>query len=196
MPYTTPGKNFALDALAAEITHVGLLQATAIAAVTGTAASDLLTKVGHGLVNGDVVIATLLAGGEGVGLFNNVPYYVVGVAGNDFQLSPVAGGAAVNFTTDIVDCTITKYTELAGGSYARQAIAWAAAADGSVDDTTNGIDFDVAAGTTVAAAGYYDAAAAGNLLLLDPVTPETFTGDGVYTLSDADFDLNLDRVPA
>jgi hypothetical protein len=81
----------------------------AITGVTGVASTDLLTKASHGLVNGDTVILTLLGGSEGTGLSNNVPYAVVGVSGNDFQLSLTVGGAAINFTTNIVDCTVRKY---------------------------------------------------------------------------------------
>lgn len=80
----------------------------AITGVTGTASTDILTKASHGLVNGDTVIPTLLAGGEGTGLSNGSRYAVVGVSGNNFQLSLTIGGSAINFTTNIVDCTLRK----------------------------------------------------------------------------------------
>src|SRR5688572_19809700 len=140
MPFTVAGKNAMLNALGALTTHIGLMTATAVTAVTGTAATNLLNKASHGLSNGDVVIVTLLAGGEGTGLFNNVPYFVVGVSGDDFSLAETSGGSAIDFTTAIVDCTVTKYVEITGGSpaYARKAIAWDAAAIGAMSDSTNG----------------------------------------------------------
>ena len=196
MPYTIAGKNIMLDRFGVLNTHLSLHTATAITAVTGTAATDLLTKAGHGLSNGDLVLVTLLAAGEGTGLFNDVPYFVVGVAGNDFQLAETSGGAAINSTTAIVDCTVTKYIELSGGSpaYARKAIAYNAAALGTMDDSTNGAIFDVAAGGVVDAVGFYSASTAGTCYAIDPVTQETFGAQGTYTCTDADLDLNSDRV--
>ncbi len=195
MPYSIAGKNAMLNALTALATHCGLLTATAITAVTGAAATDLLTKAGHGLSNGNLVMLSLLAS-EGAGLFNDVPYYVVGVSGNDFQLSETSGGAAINFTSDVVGCTVTKYVEISGGSpaYARKAVAYNAAAVGSADDSTNGAVFDVPAAAVVDAVGFYSASTAGTLYGIDPVTQETFGGQGTYTLTDADLDLNGDRV--
>jgi hypothetical protein len=197
MPYSILGKNAMLDALTALATYCGLLTATALTGVTGTASTNLLTKASHGLSNGDLVIATLLVS-EGAGLFNDVPYYVIGVAGNDFSLTEIPAGAAIDFTTDITDCTITKYVELTGGSpaYARKAIAYNAAAIGVADDSTNGAAFDVPAAGVVDAVGYYSAVSAGTLYAIDLVTQESFGAQGVFTLSDADLDLNGDRVAA
>lgn len=198
MPYTIAGKNAMLNALGALNTHVSLHTATAITGVTGANATDLLTKTSHGLSNGDLVMLTLLGAGEGTGLFNGVPYFVVGVAGNDFQLSETSGGSAINFTTDITDCTVTKYIEISGGSpaYARKSIAYNAASVGSMDDSTNGAVFDVPAAAVVDAVGYFSASTAGTCYAIDPVTQETFGGQGTYTLTDADLDLNGDRVAA
>lgn len=198
MPYTIAGKNAMLNALAALATHCGLFTATAITGVTGTASTDLLNKSAHGLSNGDVVMLTLLGTGEGTGLFNNVPYFVVGVSGADFQLAETSGGAAINFSTNIVDCTVTKYVEISGGSpaYARKAVAYNAASVGSVDDSTNGAVFDVPAAAQVNAVGFHSASSAGTLYALDDVTQEIFGAQGTYTLTDADLDLNGDRIAA
>ena len=196
MSYTILGKNAMLNALGALNTHIGLLTKTAITGVTGTASSDLLNKSSHGLSNGDMVVLSLLGGGEGTGLFNGVPYFVVGVSGADFQLAETPGGAAINFSTNIVDCTVTKYVELSGGSpaYARKAIAYNAAAVGSMDDSTNGAVFDVPAAGVVDAVGFYSASSAGTCYSIDDVTQETFGSQGTYTVTDADLDLNGDRV--
>jgi hypothetical protein len=197
MPYTIAGKNAMLDALTALATYCGLLTATAITGVTGTATTNLLNKTSHGLSDGDLVILSLLAS-EGAGLFNDVPYFVVGVAGSDFSLAETSGGAAIDFTTDIVGCTVTKYAEISGGSpaYARKAVAYAAAAVGLADDSTNGAVFDVPAAAVVDAVGTYSASTAGTLYGIDPVTQETFGGQGTYTLTDQKLDLNGDRVAA
>lgn len=198
MPYTIAAKNAMLNALAALATHCGLLTGTAITGVTGTASTDLLNKTSHGLSNGDVVILTLLGTGEGTGLFNNVPYFVVGVSGADFQLSLTAGGAAVDFSTNITDCTVTKYVEVSGGSpaYARKAVAYASAAGGVADDSTNGAVFDCPAAAQIDAVGFFSALTSGTLYGVDPVTQETFGSQGTYTLNDAKLNLNGDQVAA
>src|SRR4030042_4492453 len=112
MPYSTLGKHLMLDARkgtnpTTPITHAGLFEeAAAITSVTGVATTDLLTKVGHGLTNGDLVVLRSLTGGTG--LVEEFPYYVVGVAGNDFQLSQLSGGSAFNFCTDISSVSVVK----------------------------------------------------------------------------------------
>lgn len=198
MGYTIAAKNAMLDALAALATHCGLMTATAITAVTGTASSDLLNKTSHGLSNGDVVVVTLLGTGEGTGLFNDVPYFVVGVSGADFQLSLTSGGSAINFTTDITDCTVTKYVEISGGSpaYARKAVAYNSAVGGSVDDSTNGAEFDCPAAAQVDAVSFHSASTSGTLYAIRAVTQETFGSQGTYTLNDAKLNLNGDQVAA
>jgi hypothetical protein len=172
------------------ITHVGLYdEDAAIAAVTGVASTDILTKVGHGLVNGNLVVLRSLTGGTG--LFTEIPYYVVGVSGNDFQLSRVSGGPAIDFTTNITTTEVVRLVEVSGGApaYARAAIAFNAASDASMDDSTNGAVVDVPAGFTINYVGFFSALAAGTLLAIDSVTAESFGGQGTYTVTDADLDL-------
>jgi len=81
--------------------------------------------------------------------------------------------------------------EVTGGSpaYARKTIAWNAASAGSVDDSTNGLVFDVPAGTTVSWVSFWNSAGTVRYLKKN-VTDETFGAQGTYTLTDADFDLN------
>jgi hypothetical protein len=191
MPYTTAGKNLMLNALGAAAGYVGLLTAgTAKTGVTGVAATDLLTKASHGLTNGDLAVLTSVTGGTG--LRANYPYYVVGVNGNDFQLSETSGGAAVNFSTALTDATVVKLTEVTGGNpaYARKAIAWSAAALGTMDDSTNGAVVDCPAAAVVDYVGFFSAATAGTCYGIDDVTQETFGAQGTYTVTDADLDLN------
>lgn len=80
--------------------------------------------------------------------------------------------------------------ELTGGSpaYARKAVTWAAAAGGTMDETTSPV-FDVAAGSTVAYVSYWNTAGTVRYLK-KAVTSETFAGQGTYTLADTDIDLN------
>jgi len=180
-----------LDHLGTEILYVGLFdEAAALTSVTGVATTDLLTKTSHGLTNGNLVVLRSLTGGAG--LVEEFPYYVVGVSGNDFQLSQVSGGSAVNFTTDISSVSVVKLVEVSGGSpaYARKSIAWNAAVDGSMDDSTNGAEFDCPAGAVINYAGFFSALTNGTLYGIDPVTEETFGAQGTYTLTDADLDLN------
>ena len=80
--------------------------------------------------------------------------------------------------------------EISGGTYARQKIEWNAAASGAIDDKTNGAVFAVPAGKTVKFVGYWsDAAGTPKFEAFNEVTNETFTGEGTYTLTDADLDL-------
>jgi len=196
MPFSTVGKNLMLNALkgtnpTTPITHVGLFTAgAAITSVTGAEATDKLTKASHGLTNGDLVVLRSLTGGTG--LVTEYPYYVVGVDGNDFQLAQISGGTAVDFTTDITSVSVVKLTEVSGGSpaYARVAIAFAAAAGGALDDSTNGAELDVPASGVVDYVGFFSASTAGELLAVDDVTQETFGAQGKYTVTDAKLNLN------
>jgi hypothetical protein len=80
--------------------------------------------------------------------------------------------------------------EVSGGSpaYARKAIAWNAASGGSIDDSTAPV-FDIPAGTTVNWASFWNTAGTVRYLK-KAITSEAFTGQGTYTLTDADLDLN------
>lgn len=193
---STAGKNVALDALggtapAVSATHAALFDADAAVAPTGTASNDTFTLTGHGLAIGNLVTFTSLTGGAG--LRTNYPYFVVSVPlASTFTLSETAGGAAVDFTTDVTASSMRRLVELSGGTpaYARKAVTWAAAVGGSKDETASPV-FDVPAGATVDWMGLYSALTAGTLVALDDLTPETYAGQGTYTLSDTDIDLNL-----
>ena len=85
----------------------------------------------------------------------------------------------------------TGINELAGGgpAYARKQIAWSAAAAGLLDDSTDGLAFDVPAAADVTHCGFWSAAAAGTFYGSDDVTAEAFVGQGTYTLNDAKISL-------
>src|SRR5262245_60178781 len=195
MSVTALGKNLMLNALkgtnpATPITHVGLFTKNANRNPTGTASNDTFSDTSHGYANGDVVVFSAITGGAGL-VIGRI-YFVIAAAANTYQISTSPGGSAVDFTTDVSAATIARFVEISGGSpaYARKAIAFNAAADGSMDDSTNGAVFDVAAATTVNAIGYHSASTSGTLLCLDDdVSAETFGSQGTYTLTDADIDL-------
>jgi hypothetical protein len=198
MPITALGKKIMLDALfrgttpANFVTHVGLLTKGANRNVTGTAATDIISDTGHTFANGDMVIFSAITGGTGLDVGR--VYFVINQAANQYQLSLVPGGAAVNFSADLTaTSTLAKYTEITGGSpaYARKAIAYSAAADdGTIDDSTNGALFDVPAAAQVDAVGYYSAITAGSCYGVDGVTQEVFASQGQYNLTDSKIDAN------
>lgn len=84
----------------------------------------------------------------------------------------------------------TGASEVAGGAYARQAIAFNAPAAGAMDDSTNGAVIPIPAATTVAYIGFWSASSGGTWLGSINVTDEAFTNAGTYTVTDSDLDLN------
>ena len=101
---------------------------------------------------------------------------------------PLANVYASLHTADPGD---TGTAEVTGGSpaYARKEVTWNAAAAGSLD-SSNAPVFDVPAGTTVSFVGFWSAVTGGTWLGSADVTNEVFAGQGTYTLTDADLDLN------
>lgn len=85
----------------------------------------------------------------------------------------------------------TGANEVTGGTpaYARKSITFAAAAAGAIDSSSQPV-FDVPAATTVTHVGFWDAVTAGNFLGGADVADEVFGGQGTYTLTDADLDVN------
>lgn len=84
----------------------------------------------------------------------------------------------------------TASNEVSGGSYARQAITWNAAASGAID-SSNAPVFNVPASTTVTWVSFWNTA--GTVRYgKKQVTSEAFGAAGTYTLTDADLDLNND----
>lgn len=193
MPPTGLGKNLMLDALrgAGGITHVGLIEKQVGKAVTAVAATDTFTSNGHGYADGDLVVLSGLTGGAG--LVAGRLYRVRDSAANTFKLAMQPGGTAVDVTSDLTAGTVSRLVELAGGApaYARKAIAYNAAANGAIDDSTNGAVLDVPAGASVDYIGRYTAAAAGTCLWATLVPREgPYGAQGTYTVTDDDLDLN------
>ena len=78
----------------------GLLVEDAIVsfAVTGNAATDVITAPGHNFTTNQGVRFVDRIGGTGM---NTNPYFVRDISGDTFKISTTSGGAALNFTTDI-----------------------------------------------------------------------------------------------
>ena len=193
--YSIAGRNTMLNAIAgtnptAAISHAALFDSVTLPATTSVASTDIFTSTAHGLAAGDVVVFTAVAGGAGIRL--GMPYFVIAtnLAANTYSISETSGGAIHDHTTNVTSATVLKLVELTGGSpaYARKTIAFAAAAGGTMDDTT-APTFDVPAGATVDWCGYYSAVTGGTLNAVDDLTAETFAGQGTFQLSDVDLDL-------
>lgn len=71
---------------------------------SATLASDLFTLASSGLANGDIIVFNSVGSITGISI--NTQYYIVGVSGNDFQISLTYGGTAV----DIGGATTTMPT--------------------------------------------------------------------------------------
>ena len=75
-------------------------------AVTGVAATDIITATGSAFSNGQPVRFTALTGGLGLSTTTN--YYVINVSGATFQVSTSVGGGASLFTTNITAGTLVN----------------------------------------------------------------------------------------
>ena len=71
--------------------------------------------------------------------------------------------------------------ELTGGTYARKAVTWTTASDGTIRPNAD-LTFDVPAGATVAGWRGFTAATNGTNYGGEDLTPETFAGAGQYKL--------------
>lgn len=98
---------------------------------------------------------------------------------NALLTSGKAGVTHVGALTDL------SGTEVTGGSYARQAVTWAAAASGATANS-GGLTIPIPAGSTPVALAYYDALSSGNLLGIFPYGSSGQVVDGVATVSTAD----------
>lgn len=119
-----------------------------IIAVTGTESTNVINAAAHGLANGTRVKFTALTGGAG--LTTGTTYYVVTTAANTFQLALTAGGAAINFTTNISAATIAAAVWTCA-CYDQDTMAVALADLGLTFDTATGV-----LRGTFKAAGFYN----------------------------------------
>lgn len=84
----------------------------------------------------------------------------------------------------------TGINELTGGTYARKAITFTAAASGNLDSSNVPV-IDIPAGAVVTHIGYWSASTGGTLLAVTDIPDESYTNAGTLTVTDADLDLNL-----
>ncbi|HVT74578.1 MAG TPA: hypothetical protein VHD61_15700 [Lacunisphaera sp.] len=77
--------------------------ATALTAVSATAATDVLAKTAHGLVTGDPIVISAIGGGA-AGLATGTRYWVIKVDADSFKLATsyanAIAGTAINVTSD------------------------------------------------------------------------------------------------
>lgn len=87
---------------------------TNVTGVTATAATDLINKTSHGLVAGDSIVFD--AKTNGAGLTIGTQYWVIasGLTTNAFKVSTVAGGSAVDITTDGTSMSYVKTVSSSG----------------------------------------------------------------------------------
>jgi len=82
-------------------THDSWRHGAVVGAVTFTNGTNVVNRVGHGLVNGNVISFQLGVGGAlPAELSLNRWYYVINRAADTFQVSLTPGGAIVTFTDD------------------------------------------------------------------------------------------------
>lgn len=86
------------------------------AAITGTAASDIINHAGHTFLDNDPITFPSLTGGAGL---TAVTTYFVrnSVPGVSYQVSATSGGAAINFTTDISAGTVGRAFGTTGSNF-------------------------------------------------------------------------------
>lgn len=78
-------------------------------ACTGVAATNVITATGHDFYTNQKVWIKPGTLTGGAGLVTNLDYYIRDISGSTFKLAATAGGAAIDFTTDISAATITTY---------------------------------------------------------------------------------------
>jgi len=84
-------------------------------------------------------------------------------------------------------------TEVSGGSYAREAVTFSAAASGAITNS-GAVTFTTATANwgNVVAIGIFDAATSGNLLAWDAITSTTIDSGDTLQINAGDLDISLD----
>ena len=83
-------------------------------------------------------------------------------------------------------------TEISGGSYARKAVSWTAAAAGLIRPTAN-LVFDIPAGATVAGWRAFTASTGGTNHGGGALTSATYSNAGTYTLTAASTGIDINN---
>jgi len=85
---------------------------TKVETVSITDDGDIFTKVGHGLVDGDKIILSDIVTTTGINAYT--VYYVINMAGNQFNVALTAGGATVLVGGGDGTCSFRKLTASTG----------------------------------------------------------------------------------
>jgi len=111
-------------------------------------------------------------------------------AGKNKMLNELAG-VAVYVSLHSGNPCDNGANEISGGSpaYARKSISWNSASGGAIT-ASNQPQFDVPGGTTVSYVGFWSAASGGTFYGYADVPDESFSGQGKYTLTSVQLDLN------
>lgn len=98
------------------------------AAITGVAATDVITSTAHGLATGDPFVFSAIAGGAG--LVISTRYFAIRIDADTFKLAATralaVAGTALNFTTDITSGTGKITENLIAFSADKRAVAFLA----------------------------------------------------------------------
>jgi hypothetical protein len=95
-----------------KISVVEFLYATLGSAVTSVAitdSTDLFTKSGHGLVDGDKIVLSSIVTTTGINAYT--VYYVINMSGDTWQVSLTSGGSAVTVGGGDGTCSFRKLTQ-------------------------------------------------------------------------------------
>jgi len=106
--------------------------------------------------------------------------------GQNAMLTGGLGNAITHVSLHTGNPGSTGTNEATGGSpaYARKAVTWAAASAGTRANGTSSLVFDVAAGSTILFAGYWDAISAGNFYGYSGIGASLLGGNGAAATSD------------
>jgi len=118
-------------------------------------------------------------------LENEILDHILGTGAYTMPTTVYVGLSTASFNDD------NSGTELSGSGYARQTIAFNAAASGTADNSGS-VDFPAATGSwgTVSHFGLFDASSAGNLLIHGALTASkvVYTGD-ILRIAAGDMDI-------
>jgi hypothetical protein len=104
----TEAKNYLLARIDAD--SFVLADPLAAKRATGVASTDVITVTAHGWSDGQKVILPQLTGGAGLSTFT--VYHVRDAATNTLKLAATAGGAAIDFTTNITSGLLGSLTKI------------------------------------------------------------------------------------
>jgi hypothetical protein len=81
---------------------------TPVTLLTSAASDDIIDATAHGFVAGDEVVFTALTGGTGLTVGQRYFVIATSLATNTFRVSATAGGAGIDFSTDITAGTVRQ----------------------------------------------------------------------------------------